>query len=153
MKEVVLYTDGACSGNPGMGGWAAILSYNGKEKILSGGEAETTNNRMELLGIISGLKALKEKCLVKVYSDSQYVVGAFTDGWISSWQSKGWKTASGQPVKNRELWEELLSLTEKHKVEFNKVKGHSDNENNNRCDRIARDEIKKIRQTSVGSVD
>ena len=125
MKTVDIYTDGACSGNPGKGGYCAILIYNGIEKIISGGEEETTNNRMELSAVIKGLKALKEPCAVNLYSDSQYVVGAVNNGWLVSWQSNGWKTSSKQSVKNVDLWEELLALTEKHKVTFIKVKGHS----------------------------
>ncbi len=146
MKEVILYTDGACSGNPGIGGYCAILIYKGVEKIISGGEMETTNNRMELLGVINGLKGLKEPCKVALYSDSAYVINAFTNGWIWAWELAGWKTADKKPVKNQELWEDLLALTRINKVEFNKVKGHSDNENNNRCDKIAREEIKKLRE-------
>ncbi|MBO5926440.1 MAG: ribonuclease HI [Clostridia bacterium] len=144
LKEVEIYTDGACSGNPGAGGWACILSYNGKEKEISGGEKETTNNKMELTAIIKGLKALKEKCKVKVYSDSQYSVSAFLDGWIETWVKNGFKTANKKPVKNEELWKELLNLTNYHEVEFIKVKGHSDNEKNNRCDELARKEISKL---------
>ena len=124
MKTVDIYTDGACSGNPGNGGWAAILSYNGKEKEISGGEKDTTNNKMELTAIIEGLKALKEKCYVKVYSDSAYSVSAFTEGWLDSWVLNNWRTADKKPVKNLELWQELLSLTNYHQVEFIKVKGH-----------------------------
>ena len=144
LKLVEIYTDGACSGNPGNGGWAAILSYNGKEKEISGGEKDTTNNKMELTAIIEGLKALKEKCKVKVYSDSAYSVSAFTEGWLDSWVLNNWRTADKKPVKNLELWQELLSLTNYHEVEFIKVKGHSDNEKNNRCDVLARKEILKL---------
>lgn len=136
MKQVDIYTDGACSGNPGKGGWAAILIYNGVEKEISGGYPETTNNRMELFAIISGLKALKEACAVTVYSDSAYCVDAFLQNWISGWVKKNWKD-----VKNVDLWKMLLRLTNKHKVDFVKVKGHSDNEYNNRCDALARKEI------------
>ena len=113
MKKVTLYTDGACSGNPGLGGYCAILIYKGFEKIISGSEVDTTNNRMELKGVIEGLKALKESCEVDLYSDSQYVISAFTENWIFDWQSKGWKTASKSPVKNVDLWQELLSLYNK----------------------------------------
>lgn len=136
MKQVEIYTDGACSGNPGKGGWAAILIYNGVEKEISGGYPETTNNRMELFAIISGLKALKEPCAVTVYSDSAYCVEAFAQNWIDGWLKKKWKN-----VKNADLWKTLLQLTNKHKVDFVKVKGHADNENNNRCDALARKEI------------
>ncbi|CDB26849.1 ribonuclease H [Firmicutes bacterium CAG:552] len=141
MKEVVIYTDGACSGNPGKGGYCAILMYNDTQKIISGYEESTTNNRMELMAIIQGLKALKERCKVLLHSDSGYCLNAFTQNWISSWQSNGWRTADKKPVKNQELWQELLSLTKYHEVTFIKVKGHSDNEYNNLCDQIARKEI------------
>ncbi|MBQ3234525.1 MAG: ribonuclease HI [Clostridia bacterium] len=144
MKKVILYTDGACSGNPGVGGWASILIYNGVEKILTGGDTETTNNKMELLSIIKGLEALKERCEVTVYSDSQYAVSPFIDGYIVSWILSGWRLADKKPVKNVELWKRLVELTNAHKVEFVKVKGHADNENNNRCDKLARAEIKKL---------
>ncbi|MCH5164359.1 MAG: ribonuclease HI [Clostridiales bacterium] len=141
MKQVTIYTDGACSGNPGAGGYCAILSYKGQQKTVSGYEANTTNNRMELLAIIEGLKALKEQCEVQLYSDSSYCVNAFTQGWLKSWELKGWRTSDNKDVKNVELWQELLQLTNYHKVFFNKVKGHSDDELNNLCDKIARKEI------------
>lgn len=144
MKEVILYTDGACSGNPGAGGYAAILRYFTAERIISGGEAETTNNRMELLAVIEGLKALKEKCSVTVYSDSAYVVNAFEMGWLTGWIANSWRTADNKPVKNLELWQELVELCGKHLVRFVKVKGHSTNEMNNRCDKIAREEVSKV---------
>ncbi len=144
MKKVEIYTDGACSGNPGVGGYCAILIYNGVEKVVSGSEANTTNNKMELLAVIKGLQALKEPCDVKVYSDSQYVVDAFNKGWLYEWVNKGWKTAGKSQVKNVELWQELLKLNSVNKVEFIKVKGHSNNEYNNRCDKIAVDEYKKL---------
>ena len=143
MKNVDLYTDGACSGNPGVGGYCAILIYNKVEKIVSGYEENTTNNRMELLAVIKGLSCLKLKCSVKVYSDSQYVVDAFNQGWIDSWQANGWRTAGKKEVKNVDLWKDLLDLTAKHDVTFIKVRGHSDNEYNNRCDKIAVEEYKK----------
>jgi len=144
MKEVLIYTDGACTGNPGAGGYCAILSYKGIEKVVSGSEKETTNNRMELLAVIKGLEALKEPCVVKLYSDSQYVVDAFIKDWINAWKSNGWRTAGKSEVKNRDLWERLIKLLDIHKVEFIKVKGHSDNEYNNKCDKIAREEYKKF---------
>ncbi len=144
LKQVEIYTDGACSGNPGAGGWSAILSYKGTEKEVSGGERETTNNRMELLAVINGLKMLKEKCEVKVYSDSQYVVSAFNEGWINNWIMAGWRTADKKPVKNDDLWKQLVELTTVHSVEFIKVKGHADNVKNNRCDYLARSEIEKL---------
>ncbi len=143
MKKVEIYTDGACSGNPGVGGYCAILIYNGVEKVISGREDGTTNNRMELLAVIKGLSALKESCEVSVYSDSQYVTDAFNQDWINAWQTSGWKTAGKKAVKNVDLWQELLSLISKHKVSFIKVKGHADNEYNNRCDKIAVEEYKK----------
>lgn len=145
MQKVIIYTDGACSGNPGPGGWAAILIYGDNKKEISGGSKETTNNIMELTAILEALKALKVDCEVEVYSDSAYSVNAFNQGWIYNWMKKGWRTASGEPVKNKEIWQELYSLTQKHKVTFNKVKGHSDNELNNRCDELARGEIEKIK--------
>mgnify|MGYP002706626303 FL=1 len=144
MEKIIIYTDGACSGNPGPGGWAAVLIYNGKEKEISGGNKNTTNNIMEITAVIEGLKALKYPCEVELYSDSAYVVNTFTQGWIFNWMQKGWKTASGDPVKNKELWQELYSLTKIHKVTFNKVKGHADNHYNNRCDELARDAIKNL---------
>ena len=146
-ESVTLYTDGACSGNPGLGGWGAILIYNGKEKILSGGEEQTTNNRMELMAVISGLEALKKSCKVNVYSDSAYVVNAFIQGWITAWINNGWKSTKGE-VLNVDLWKRLVAQTEKHEIIWHKVKGHADNENNNRCDAIARGEIDKLRKNA-----
>lgn len=143
MKTVDLYTDGACGGNPGVGGYCAILIYNGNEKIVSGYEKDTTNNRMEILAVIKGLDALKEPCNVNVYSDSQYVVDAFNQQWINSWESNGWRTAGKKEVKNVDLWKTLLELVERNNVTFVKVKGHADNEYNNRCDKIAVDEYRK----------
>ncbi len=144
MKEVTIYTDGACSGNPGPGGWGAILMYNNNQKEISGAEKETTNNIMEITAVLEALKLLKEECIVKVYSDSAYVVNAFNQGWIYNWRKNNWKTANKEPVKNKNLWEELYELTQKHKVEFIKVKGHSDNEFNNRCDFLATSAIKTL---------
>lgn len=144
MKKVTIYTDGACSGNPGPGGWGAILMYNETKKEISGANKDTTNNIMEITAVLEALKLLKEECEVKVYSDSAYVVNAFNQGWIYNWKKNNWKTASKDPVKNKELWEELYSLVQKHKVEFIKVKGHSDNEYNNRCDFLATSAIKTI---------
>ena len=136
MKTVTLYTDGACSGNPGPGGWAAILRYGAAVRELSGGEPETTNNRMELMGVIAGLSALKEKCAVELYSDSQYIVNALTNGWLRDWKRRGWKRRDGE-LKNAELWQELDALLQKHTVTAHWVKGHADNEYNNRCDALA----------------
>lgn len=144
MKKVEIYTDGACSGNPGAGGWAAILSYNGHIKEICGGEKETTNNRMELTAIIKGLEALKERCEVEIYSDSQYAVSAFNEGWVDNWVNSGFKGADKKPIKNVDLWQTLIALTKKHVVSFNKVKGHADDEKNNRCDFLARGEIDKL---------
>ena len=145
MEKVTIYTDGACSGNPGPGGWGAILMYNGNKKELSGGNKDTTNNIMEITAVLEALKALKFSCEVDLYSDSAYVVNCFNQGWIYNWLKKGWKTASGEPVKNKELWEELYNLTQTHKVTFHKVKGHADNEFNNRCDELARNAIDSVR--------
>ncbi|MGI5841893.1 MAG: ribonuclease HI [Christensenellales bacterium] len=144
MKTVEIYTDGACSNNPGDGGWAAILIYNGIKKEISGGEKETTNNKMELKAVIESLKMLKEPCKVNLYSDSAYVVNAFLNDWITAWQLAGWKTSGKKEVKNIPLWQELISLCTVHKVNFIKVKGHSDNAFNNRCDELARGEIVKL---------
>ena len=143
MEKVVIYTDGACSGNPGPGGWGAILMYKGVKKEISGGNKQTTNNIMELTAVIEGLKMLKFPCEVDLYSDSAYVVNAFEQKWLDNWLKKNWRTASGESVKNKELWKELYELTKLHKVNFIKVKGHSDNEYNNRCDELARGEIEK----------
>ena len=144
MKTVEIYTDGACSGNPGIGGYCAILTYNGTEKIISGAIKNTTNNQMELLAVIKGLEALKQPCIVNLYSDSAYVVEAFNSGWIFNWKNNGWKTADKKEVKNKDLWSRLFELYSINKVNFIKVKGHSDNEYNNRCDKIAVSEYKKI---------
>ena len=138
MEEVTIYTDGACSGNPGPGGWGSILMMGENRKEISGGSANTTNNIMELTAVIEALKMLKRPCKVNIYSDSAYVVNAFVQKWIYGWMKKGWKTAGNEPVKNKELWQELYELTKIHKVNFIKVKGHSDNEFNNRCDELAR---------------
>ena len=137
MKHVDLFTDGACSGNPGPGGWGAILRYNGVEKELSGGEANTTNNRMELSAVIFGLKALKEPCTVTLYSDSQYVCNALKLGWAKKWRANGWMRNKKDPALNPELWGELLDLVEKHQVEIIWVKGHAGHPENERCDRLA----------------
>ncbi len=144
MEEVIIYTDGACSGNPGPGGWGSILMYKGNKKEISGGKEDTTNNVMELTAVIEGLKLLKFPCKVKLYSDSAYVVNAFTQKWIYGWLKNGWVNSSKEPVKNKELWQELYDLTKVHEVEFIKVKGHADNEHNNRCDELARNAIKLL---------
>ncbi len=137
MKQVSIYTDGACSGNPGPGGWAAILIYGGREKVLSGGEAQTTNNRMELMGVISALQALKEPCEVDLWSDSRYVIDALEKDWARSWKRKGWKKADKTTAKNPDLWDTLLQLTEVHRMRYHWVKGHAENPYNNRCDALA----------------
>ncbi len=138
MKKVDLYTDGACSGNPGAGGYGAILIYRGIEREISGGEAVTTNNRMEMRAVIEGLACLKERCDVTVYSDSAYTVNAFNEGWLAGWRKNGWKKADGKPVLNADLWQALDAAVTAHNVRFVKVKGHADNEYNNRCDALAR---------------
>ena len=146
MKQVTLYTDGACSGNPGPGGWGAILLYNGVEKVLSGGEDNTTNNRMELTAVIRGLAALKEPCAVALYSDSKYVIDALQKGWAVSWQKNGWKKADKKPALNPDLWEQLLALTKIHALAYHWVKGHAENPYNNRCDALAVAEWKKFKE-------
>jgi len=144
MKHVTIYTDGACSGNPGPGGWGAILRYGENSKELSGGEPETTNNRMELTGVITALSALKEPCRVSLYTDSQYVESAINKGWLESWRKKGWKRKGGE-VKNPDLWQALVPLLERHDVTFIWVKGHAENEYNNRCDELAVSESRKYK--------
>ncbi|MBQ7362856.1 MAG: ribonuclease HI [Clostridia bacterium] len=136
MKEVSLYTDGACRGNPGPGGWGAILVYGAHERELSGGERETTNNRMELMAAISGLGALKERCSVTLYSDSKYIVDAYLEGWVDGWRAKGWRRGR-EPLKNPDLWERLVALTDYHEVKFVWVKGHNGHSYNERCDALA----------------
>jgi len=145
MKKVIIYTDGACSGNPGPGGWAAILKYGENEKEISGGEISTTNNRMELIAVISGIEALKTKCNVNIYTDSQYIANAINLGWLESWKAKGWKRKGGE-VKNLDLWKRLVDLMERHDVSFNWVRGHADNEYNNRCDELAVEQSKKYKE-------
>ncbi len=145
MKQVELYTDGACSGNPGAGGYGAILIYKGLEKEISGGEPLTTNNRMEIYAVIAGLECLKEKCRVNIYSDSAYTVNAFTQNWLEGWIRNGWCKADGKEVANSDLWQRLYDLTESHEVRFIKVKGHADNAYNNRCDELAVAESRKFR--------
>lgn len=137
MKNVEIYTDGACSGNPGPGGWGAVLIYNGVEKQLSGSEKETTNNRMELCAVITALKALKEPCNVTLTTDSKYVCDAINKGWLNSWQKNSWKKADKKPVLNIDLWQELLPLLDKHRVEFIWVKGHNGHKYNEICDKLA----------------
>ena len=143
MKKVEIFTDGACSGNPGPGGWGAILRYNGIEKELSGGEKDTTNNRMELTAVISALKALKMPCEAVVTTDSKYVYESITKGWVYSWQKNGWRKADKKPALNVDLWEKLLALLERHTLNYHWVKGHAENEYNNRCDKLAVAESQK----------
>lgn len=137
MKTVDLYTDGACSGNPGPGGWGVVLIYKGLKKEMSGGEENTTNNRMELSAAIEGLSALKEPCIVNLYSDSKYLIDGMTKGWARSWRQKGWKKSDGKLALNVELWEKVLELDDYHKINYNWVKGHAGNPNNERCDELA----------------
>ena len=146
MKTVTLYTDGACSGNPGPGGWGAILEYNGHELALSGGERDTTNNRMELTAVIRGLQRLKEPCIVELYSDSKYVIDALQKGWAVGWKKRGWIKSDKKPALNPDLWEQLLDLTSRHELHYHWVKGHAENEKNNRCDQMAVAESKKYAQ-------
>ena len=145
MKTVTIYTDGACSGNPGPGGWGAILEYMGHEKELSGGERNTTNTRMELTAVIRALEALKEPCTVELYSDSKYVIDALQKGWAVSWRKRGWIKSDKKPALNPDLWETLLELTETHDVHYHWVKGHASNPKNNRCDELAVSEWKKLK--------
>ena len=144
MKQIEMFTDGACSGNPGPGGWGTILRYQGREKELSGGESQTTNNRMELSAVINGLEALKEPCEVKVTTDSRYVVDGITKGWARSWRADGWRKKDKKPAFNPDLWERLLELTEKHSVSFNWIKGHAGHAENERCDALAVAQSKKF---------
>lgn len=137
MKEVTIYTDGACSGNPGPGGWGAILEYKGNRKEMSGGEEMTTNNRMELTGVICALKALREPCHVSLYTDSKYIVDGINQGWAEKWRANGWMRNKKEKALNPDLWGELLDLIKKHEVEFIWVKGHAENPHNNRCDELA----------------
>ncbi|WP_103663625.1 ribonuclease HI [Gracilimonas amylolytica] len=135
--EVIVYTDGACSGNPGPGGWGAILKWNGTEKELSGGHPQTTNNRMEMQAVIEALKALKKPCLVKIHSDSALIINAFQQGWIKNWQKRGWRKSNKKPVENKELWQDMLKAMEPHEVVWVKVKGHAGIELNERADQLA----------------
>lgn len=145
MKTVTLYTDGACSGNPGPGGWGCILMYGPHKKELSGGEKSTTNNRMELTGVIRGLQALTEPCIVELYSDSKYVIDALQKGWARGWKARGWVKADKKPALNADLWEVLLGLCDTHKVNLHWVKGHASNPYNNRCDELAVGEWKRLK--------
>ncbi len=148
LPEVIIYTDGACSGNPGPGGWAALLMYGPHKKELTGYEAHTTNQRMELMAAIGGLEALKRPCLVKLHSDSAYLVNAFQREWLDKWQRNGWLNVKKQPVENQDLWKRLLALTKEHQVHWVKVEGHSDDEFNERCDYLAKQAIKENTDTA-----
>lgn len=146
MRRVTVYTDGACSGNPGPGGWGAVLMYQKSDgtlaiKEISGGEANTTNNRMELMAVIQAISVLKEACEVEISSDSQYVVDAISNGWLNKWRASGWRTSGGSACKNVDLWEEYLTLARQHRVKFRKVKAHAGDEYNERCDELARNAI------------
>lgn len=145
MKTVTVYTDGACSGNPGPGGWGAILEWNGVEKELSGGEAQTTNNRMELTAVIVALETLREACTVELYTDSKYVFDAVDKRWVYGWRTRGWVKADKKPALNVDLWQRLLPQLERHNVRWHWVKGHAENEKNNRCDRLAVAESQKFK--------
>ena len=145
LASVEIYTDGACSGNPGIGAYAAILIAGGHKKEISGAVGNTTNNRMEITAVIEGLRELKRPCAVKLYSDSAYVINAFNQKWLDNWQKNGWKNAAGSPVSNKELWQELVTLAKPHQIEWIKVKGHADNEYNNRCDELAVAAVKQYK--------
>ena len=144
MKQVTIYTDGACSGNPGPGGWGAILLYGAHKKELSGGAPDTTNNRMELTAVIEALSMLKEPCVVELWSDSKYVIDGLSKGWAKGWQKRGWIKSDKKPALNPDLWERLLELTDRHEMRYHWVKGHAENEKNNRCDQMAVAESKKF---------
>lgn len=145
MKEVIIYTDGACSGNPGPGGWAAMLLYDDQERTLTGSARDTTNNRMEMRAALEALRALTEPCVVKLHTDSAYLARAFNEGWLDNWQNNGWKTSSKNPVQNKDLWKQLLEEADRHEVEWVKVKGHADDPLNNRVDELAVDAIETAR--------
>ena len=148
IPHVTVYTDGACSGNPGPGGWGALLQWKGNEKTLSGGEPNSTNNRMELMAVIRALEALNRPCRVSIHSDSALIVNAFTQGWVDNWLRRGWKRADKKPVENRDLWERLLEAMKPHQVEWVKVKGHAGDERNNRVDRLAVEACKKVQNSA-----
>ncbi len=149
MKKVVIYTDGACSGNPGIGGWGAVLQYGEYKKEISGAQENTTNNRMEMFAVIQALSALKFPCEVDLYSDSAYTVNAFEQGWLDGWEANNWRRADKKEVQNVDLWQTLRELTKRHKVTFHKVKGHADNEYNNRCDFLATSAIKHFKKDNA----
>jgi len=144
MKRIEMFTDGACKGNPGPGGWCAILRYNGVEKVISGGEKDTTNNRMELSAVLFGLRALKEPCHITLQSDSKYVLDSISKGWVYGWQKKGWKKSDGKPALNVDLWQQLLAEIAKHEIEYVWIKGHAGHPENERCDAQAVKESEKF---------
>lgn len=144
MKSVIIYTDGACSGNPGPGGWGTVLMFNGTLKELSGGERRTTNNRMEMMAVVVALESLTERCQVRVHSDSAYIINCFRQGWHEKWQRNGWQTSSKTPVENQDLWKRMLESARRHDIEWIKVKGHSGDKWNDRCDALARAESAKF---------
>ena len=146
MKTVTIYTDGACSGNPGPGGWGAVLRYGAHERELSGGEAQTTNNRMELTAVIQALSLLKEPCIVELWSDSKYVIDGLSKGWAKGWKARGWVKSDKKPALNPDLWDRLLTQTERHTMHYHWVKGHAENEYNNRCDELAVAESQKFKR-------
>ena len=152
-KRIELYTDGACSGNPGPGGWGAVLRYGTREKELSGGEKSTTNNRMELTAVIKGLEALKEPCEVRLVTDSTYVADGLSKGWARSWQQNGWRKADKKPALNPDLWERLLQLSDIHRLDIEWVKGHAGHPENERCDRLAVEYYKKFTDQSGNTSD
>lgn len=153
MKDVIIWTDGACSGNPGPGGYAGIVMCDGRGKNVYGARADTTNNRMEIFAVIKSLEILKRKCNVTLYSDSAYVCNAVNEKWLEAWQMRSWKNSDKKPVLNRDLWEQLLVLLDKHNVQFVKVKGHADNKFNNECDEMARNAIFKMQEKSLDIFD
>lgn len=146
MKKIIIFTDGACSGNPGIGGWGAVLLYNGVQKEISGYDKNTTNNRMELFAVVQALRCLNQSCECEIYSDSQYIVDAFNKDWLTSWQNNGWKTSSKSAVKNEDLWRALLYEVNRHRVKFVKVKGHADVELNELCDKLVRGEVERYQK-------
>lgn len=148
VKHVIIHTDGSCLGNPGPGGWAAILHYGKAEREMVGADVMTTNNRMEMFAAVAALEALKEPCEVELYTDSQYLINAFQKGWVERWQRNGWRTAGKDPVKNSDLWEKLIALNDRHKVDFRYVPGHSGHPLNERCDQLARDAAARMREAS-----
>lgn len=144
MKTITIYTDGACSGNPGPGGWGAVLIYGNAHKEMSGGEPATTNNRMEMMAVIAALQSLTQKCHVRLHSDSAYVINCFKQKWYEKWERNGWMTSGKKPVENQDLWQRMLEVVRRHKVEWIKVKGHSGDEWNDRCDELARNEAARF---------